>query len=323
MEKTANKSSFGSVLKKIFVTGDVGSVVFALIALCIAWGIATPYFFTLNNFKNLTIYASYLGIMACGLSFPLLTGCIHLSQMPMMAMCGMVMAVTYQHGFRGISLILVAVVCGGLAGLVDAFFVNTCHIVPFIATTGSQLMFRAISYMVTDGVYITVKDDMVKAIGYSSWFGLPIMFYIMAFAFVITWFIQKYTQFGRNLYSVGSSQNAAHLAGISVAKTRTFAYMVSGMMCGLAAVVYVAQSLVALNNAGTGCEMDVTASVVIGGTSMAGGRGNIINTLVGVALMTVLANGMGLLGMDSYWQMFCKGAILVLAVLIDTIRGKA
>lgn len=310
-------------IKKYTVNSNVGTVLLALILLCIIWGCLTPYFFTLYNVKNLAIYSSYVGIMACGLTFPLLTGCIDLSQMPMMAMCSMIMAVSYQKGVSGLGLFVVAAVTGVLAGVVNAFIVNVLRIIPFIATVGTQLVFRALAFLSTDGVYITVKDSMIKTIGFGSFLGIPVMFWIMILMFIASGFVQKYTQFGRNLYSVGSSEQAAHLSGINVKKTRFIAYMCSGLMCGIAAVVYTAQSGVALNNAGTGAEMDITASVVVGGVSMAGGRGNIFNVLLGVVMISVLANGMGLLGMGPYFQMLFKGLTLILAVYLDTLRDSA
>ena len=311
-----------SLVKRILFNGNIGSVLFALIVLCIIWSILSPYFFTWSNFKNIAIYSSYTGIMACGLSMVLLTGSIDLSQMPMMALCGMMMAVSYRAGMGGAALFLVAILTGVVCGAINAVIVNYLNIIPFVATLGTQLIFRACAFLLTDGVYVTIKDTMIRTIGYGEFIFLPIMLYIMAVVFVISWFILKYTQFGRNLYSCGSSAQAAHLSGINVKRTKVFAFIASGICCGIAAVVYTAQTGVALNNAGTGAEMDVMAAVIIGGMSMAGGQGNIINTLLGVILMSIVANGMGLLGLNPYFQMLFKGAILIGAIFIDTLRNR-
>lgn len=319
MEKKSSSKS----LKRILLNGNVGSVLFALIGLCILWSILSPYFLTWSNFKNIAIYSSYTGIMACGLSMVLLTGSIDLSQMPMMALCGMMMAISFRAGVSGGWLFLIAALCGVLCGVINALIVNYLNIIPFVATLGTQLIFRACAFMTTNGVYITIKDSMIRYIGHGEILGLPVMLFIMAVVFVISWFILKYTQFGRNLYSCGSSAQAAHLSGINVKKTKVFAYIGSGVCCGIASVVYTAQTGVALNNAGTGAEMDVMASVIIGGMSMAGGQGNIINTLLGVILMSVVANGMGLLGLNPYFQMLFKGIILIAAIFIDTLRNRA
>ena len=310
-------------IKSFVLNGNVGSVVIALAVLCVVWSLLTPYFLTLANVRNLMVYSAYMGIMASGLTFVFLTGCIDLSQMPMMAMCGMLMAVAYQKGVSGFGLFVIPMIGGLVGGCLNGFIVNQLRITPFIATTGTQLIFRACAYLLTNGVYITVKDSMIRSIGYGSFLGIPIMFYIMVIVLLISWFIMKYTQFGRNLYSCGSSPQAAHLAGINVKRTKALAYIASGVCCGIASVVYTAQTGVALNNAGTGAEMDIIAATVIGGTSMAGGRGSAFSTFLGVVLMSVVANGMGLLGMSPYFQMMLKGIILVLAVFIDIIRDSA
>ena len=233
----------------------------------------------------------------------------------------MFLALAYQRGAGGIVLWIVAILVGIIGGALNGFIVTKMQIVPMIATLGTQLIYRGISFLTTNGTYITVKDPMIRSIGYGKLLGMPIMFYIMIVVIVITWFLCKYTQFGRNLYSTGSSPQAAHLAGINIDLTKFLAFVFSGICCGIAGVVYTAQSGLALNNAGTGAEMDVMAAVVIGGTSLAGGRGKVINTMLGVLLMSVLANGMGLLGIDSYFQMIFKGCILIAAVFIDTIRN--
>ncbi len=315
-----NGKSDKSLIKRVLVGGNIGTVLFALIGLCILWGILTPYFFTLTNARNLAIYSSYLGIMAFGFTFPILTGGIDLSQMPLMAMSGMMMGASYRMGFSGIALFGVASLTGLLGGAVNATLVNVMNIIPFIATVGTQLIFRAFAFLITDGVYVTVKDSMIRTIGYESFLGIPVMFWIMLVVLAVCWFVLKYTQFGRNLYCVGSSEQAAHLSGINVKRTRFIAYLCSGLLCGIAAVVYTSQSGVALNSAGTGSEMDIVTAVVIGGTSMAGGRGSIFNTFLGVILMSVVANGMALLGLNPYFQMLFKGLILVVAVYMDTLR---
>ena len=309
-------------VRRVLVNGNVGTVLFALIALCILWSSLSPYFFTLTNAKNLAIYSAYLGIMAFGFTFPILTGSIDLSQMPLMAMSGMMMGAFYRLGVTGLGLFGVASMTGLLGGAINATLVNVMNIIPFIATVGTQLIFRAFSFLITDGVYVTVKDSMIRTIGYESILGIPVMFWIMLIVLAICWFVLKYTQFGRNLYCVGSSEQAAHLSGINVKKTRFIAYLCSGLMCGIAAVVYTSQSGVALNSAETGAEMDIVTAVVIGGTSMSGGRGSIFNTFLGVILMSVVANGMALLGLNPYFQMLFKGLILVVAVYLDTLRAR-
>lgn len=299
------------------------SVLFALIIMCIVWSIISPYFLTVGNFRSIFIYIGATGIMAAGLTCTLLTGSMDLSQMPLMAFSGMMIGIANNwYGIHGIWLVLIGIIAGACGGLLNAFTVTILGIVPFIATLGSQLVFRALAFISTDGVYLSVNDDLVRAMTKKNFLGMPIMFWIMMAVFILFWFILKYTQYGRNLYSVGGSQQTAYLSGINVRKTRFIAYVISGACCGLAAFMFVAQGNTALNNAGTGSEMDIMSGVIVGGISLGGGMGSVINTLLGIALLGVITNGMGLVGLTPYYQMLVKGLILVGAVLLDMVRTK-
>jgi len=299
------------------------SVIIALVVLCAFWSLVTPYFLTVTNFKNIVQFVAANGVMAAGLTVTLLTGCMDLSQMPLMALCGMVVGMLSQNGISGIALFLIAMGTGAIGGVLNSVNVTILKIAPFIATLGSQLLFRSIAFMTTDGVYLTVKDEMIRQISKGSFLGLPIILWIMAVVYVGFWFLLKYTHYGRNVYTSGGNPVAAYLSGISVTKIRFIAYMVSGACCGLASILYITQSNVALNNAGTGAEMDIMAAVILGGISLGGGSGSVINTLLGVIMLGVIANGMSLLGIPPYFQILIKGLLLLAAVVLDSFRNRS
>ncbi|MFZ3070994.1 MAG: ABC transporter permease [Anaerolineaceae bacterium] len=313
--------SIGSRLKNNF--SSVGSIVLALVGISIVWSILTPHFFTLANFKNISVYIAANGIMAAGLTVVLLMGGIDLSQMALMALSGMCVAIGYQNGASGFTLILIAILVGVLGGLFNAFLITKLRIMPFIATLGTQLVFRALAYISTDGDYITIKDPIIKFIGFDSILGLPALLLIMIAVYIIIAYTLKYTQYGRNVYAVGSSAPAAYLSGVNIQKERIISYVICGACSGLASILYIAQSSVALNNAGTGSELDIIASVILGGLSMSGGKGSVVNTLLGVLLMAIIANGMSLLSVNPFYQMLLRGVILLTAIFLDTIRGKS
>ena len=153
--------------------------------------------------------------------------------------------------------------------------------------------------------------------------GIPaITMIIMILVYIVIGIVLKYTRFGRNVISVGGSPEAAYLSGINVKKTRAIAFMISGACAGLATMLYIAQGYVAQPNQGAGADMDCIAAVIIGGLSVAGGKGNIIGTLLGMLFFSILANGMGLLSMNSYAQQLVKGLLLLTAVYIDIVRNK-
>jgi len=184
-----------------------------------------------------------------------------------MALCGMCVAIGYENGASGLTLILIAIIVGLLGGLFNAILVTKLRIMPFIATLGTQLVFRAMAFISTDGDYITIKDPIIKFIGFNSIGGFPVLLLIMIGVYIIIAFTLKYTQYGRNVYAVGSSAPAAFLSGVNIQKERIISYVICGACSGLASILYIAQSSVALNNAGTGNELDIIASVILGGLS--------------------------------------------------------
>ena len=199
---------------------------------------------------------------------------------------------------------------------------NYLRIDPIITTLGTSLMFRALAYIISDGNMITVGDSFIKWIGRGRVLGLPVMMLFMIVVYVVIGIVLKYTRFGRNVISVGGSREAAYLSGINVKKTRAIAFMISGSCAGIASLLYIAQGYVAQPNQGNGADLDCIAAVIIGGLSVAGGKGNVIGTLLGMLFFAVLANGMSLLSMDSYAQQLVKGALLLTAVYIDIVRNK-
>jgi len=305
--------------KNIF--SSYGSVLIAVIALSIVWAIASPYFLTAANFKNIGVYMSASGIIAAGVTVSMLLGGLDLSQMSIMAFSGIIVGMTYNSGLHGPALLLVAIAVGVCGGIVNGLIMNYLHIDPIITTLGTQLMFRALSYIISKGNMIMVQDSFIKWVGRGRVLGLPVTMIIMIIVYIIIGVVLKYTRFGRNVISVGGSKEAAFLSGINVKKTRAIAFMISGACAGLATILYISQGYVAQPNQGAGADMDCIAAVIIGGLSVAGGKGNIIGTMLGMLFFAVLANGMGLLSMNSYAQQLVKGLLLLTAVYIDIARN--
>lgn len=299
-----------------------GSVLVAVIALSVVWAFSSPYFLTLANIKNIGVYMAAAGIIAAGVTVSMLLGGLDLSQMSIMAFSGIMVGMAYNAGIHGVWLLVVAIGVGLLGGVCNGCIMNFMGIDPIITTLGTQLVFRALAYVVSDGNMITVKDEFIMWIGRGKLLGIPVMFVIMILVYVIIGIVLKYTQFGRNVVSVGGSSEAAYLSGINVKKTRAGAFMISGSCAGLATLLYIAQGYVATPNQGTGADMDCIAAVIIGGLSVAGGKGSVWGTLLGMLFFSILANGMGLLSMNSYSQMFVKGLLLLVAVYIDIARNK-
>ena len=320
MEKTTG-TGFGARLKGAGkqAFNSYGSVLIAVIAL----SIASPYFLTSANIKNIGVYMSASGIIAAGVTVSMLLGGLDLSQMSIMAFSGIVVGTAYNAGVHGPLLMVIAIGVGLLAGVCNGLIMNYMHIDPIITTLGTQLAFRALAYVVSDGNMIQVGDDFIKWVGRGRILGIPTMIVIAAVVYIVIGVVLKYTRFGRNVISVGGSQEAAYLSGINVKKTRAIAFMISGSCAGLATILYIAQGYVAVPNQGTGADMDCIAAVTIGGLSVAGGKGNIFGTLLGMLFFSILANGMGLLSMNTYAQQLVKGVLLLIAVYIDVVRNRS
>ena len=300
--------------------GSVGTILSAIILMSIIWGVLSPYYFTPSNIRNIGTYVAANGIMAGGLTITLVMGGLDLSQISLMALCGMVAGIGYQSGMSGPLLLLIAACVGILGGAFNGMLITFMGINPFIATLGTQLVYRGLAFIITNGHYITVHGPMIQTIGSGSFLQVPIMFWIMLVVYLLIGFVMKYTLYGRDIYSIGGNEQAAHLCGIAVPTVKMISYTISGLSAGIAAILYIAQGSVALNNAGTGSEMDVMTAAILGGLSLTGGKGTVLNTFMGVVLLSVIANGMSLLSIGSYYQMLIKGLILIIAVFLDVLR---
>lgn len=322
MEK---KVVFGSRLRNAGKTamGSYGSVLIAVVALSIVWSISSPYFLTAANMKNIGVYMSASGIIAAGVTVSMLLGGLDLSQMAIMAFSGIIVGVAHRAGVGGPMLMVVAIGVGVLGGVFNGLIMNYLHIDPIITTLGTQLIFRALAYVISQGNMIQVNDAFIKWIGRGKIIGIPVTMILMIIVYIIIGVVLKYTRFGRNVISVGGSYEAAYLSGINVKKTRAIAFMISGACAGLATLLYIAQGYVAQPNQGSGADMDCIAAVIIGGLSVKGGKGNVFGTLLGMLFFAILANGMGLLSMNNYAQQLVKGLLLLTAVYIDIVRNKS
>ena len=311
----------GSIAKFVRSHASQVSMFIALIILCAALAFASPFFLKLGNLKNIAIYISVSGVMAAGLTVAMLLGGLDVSQWSILAFCMMIMGILHEAGMPAIVLIVASLGVSVITGCVNAFIITRMRINPIIATIGTQLVWRAGAFLLTNGDHVFIKDPVFKAIGYNSFLGLPISFWVMVAVYVILYYVLQYTSFGRRVYAVGGNPTASHLSGISLDRTRFGAYIISSLVAGIAAVLLTSQVSMSLPVAGQGREMDGIAMVILGGVSLSGGKGKITGTLLGVLIISVLANGMTLLSVPAYFQMLIKGLVLILAVYVDSLRG--
>lgn len=297
------------------------SIFVALVVLAVVFSFLSPYFMTSANWKSILVYCSYTSVMAAGLSVVIIQGGIDLSQVSNMAFNIMVAALALNSGMNIGLVLLLVVASSALVGFINACMVTYGKINPLIATLGTQMILRAFAFILTDGAYISTNNEVLSFIGKGNIIGIPVLLIMMAIIYIVISLLLKYTQFGRNVYVVGGNPLASYYSGINIDRVRLISYVISGVTAGVAAIMLLSMTSVALCNVGTGSDMDIIIAAVLGGISMAGGKGNVIGVLFGVLLLAVLANGMTLLSVNTYMQAVLKGLILILAIYFDSVRN--
>lgn len=299
----------------------------ALIILIAGVSTLNENFFTLHNIFNILQQTSVNAIIAVGMTLVILTSGIDLSVGAVFALTGAVAASIVGHDINPFVAILAGLCLGSILGMTSGLIVAKGKLQAFIATLVMMLILRGVTLVYTQGspINLGMSDyaEMFEWIGFGRILGIPVPIIIMIMIFLIAGYILKFTRLGRHIYAVGGNESATRLSGINVDRVKIIVYMISGLLCAVAATIEVARLSSAQPTAGTGYEMDAIAAVVLGGTSMAGGRGKIIGTLIGALILGFLNNGLNLLGVDAYYQMIVKGSVILLAVLIDNKAYRA
>lgn len=290
-----------------------------LILLIIMISILNPAFLDLSNLLNLLRQISINGLIAFGMTFVILTGGIDLSVGSILALSSAFIALLITSGVDPILAIIIGVVIGFILGVVNGIFVTKGNMAPFIATLATMTIFRGLTLVVTDGNPITNLGDnyLFQLFGKGYFFGIPVPAVTMTLVFIILFVILHKTTFGRHTYAIGGNEIASKISGIKVNHVKIFIYGISGLMAALAGAILTSRLNSAQPTAGTAYELDAIAAVVLGGTSLTGGKGRIVGTLIGVLIIGVLNNGLNLLGVSSFYQQVVKGVVILIAVLID------
>lgn len=301
----------------------------SLIALLILIAVVSsmsPNFFTLNNMFNILQQTSVNAIMAVGMTLVILTSGIDLSVGSVLALTGAVAASIVGLEVNALLAVFGALALGAVIGAGTGVIVAKGKVQAFIATLVMMLLLRGVTMVYTNGSPInTGFSDVADAFG---WFGIgrplgiPTPIWLMALVFLAAWYMLHHTRLGRYIYALGGNEAATRLSGISVDKVKIIVYALCGLLSALAGIIEVARLSSAQPTAGTGYELDAIAAVVLGGTSLAGGKGRVVGTLIGALILGFLNNGLNLLGVSSYYQMIVKAAVILLAVLVDNKSSK-
>lgn len=292
----------------------------ALVVLVVALSIASPMFLGTSNLMSILRQAAVYVIMGLGMSFVMMTGGVDLSQGSLLALIGVISAYIVQNVGSIPLAILASVVVGAVIGSINGTIISCLSIPPFIATLASMYLCRGLTLVITQASPIVLTNDAFKWIGTGSLLGLPVPVYIFLIAAAVGQFILSYTATGRFILAVGSNQEAARLSGIKTRWNKCKAYILSGIMVSIAGVVYVSRLGAAQATAGQSYEMEAIAAAVLGGTSVMGGEGTVFGTVLGAIVVAIVRNAMVLLEISTYYQQVVTGAVILIAVIIDTQR---
>ncbi len=300
----------------------------ALVILYIFFSLFGKNFFSTYTAKTILESTYYIGFMAFGVTFVIITGGIDLSIGTVMNCAALIGGTAYSMwGFPlWVALLLIPLV-GLLFGVGNGFMVAKLKLPPFIATLGTMLVSQGFGSIISK-----VQTQRFPTIGSpDGWFKtlffrigtFPIGAAYLLVAFLVAWFLLNQTRFGRYNFSIGSNEEAARLSGVNVDKWKILIYSVCGLFAGLAGIFYAGTYTTVLPGSGNGQELNAIAAVVIGGTSMSGGSGTMIGTLIGAFIMSVLKAGLSSMGLQAHWQTFVTGFVVIGAVLLDKARTNA
>jgi ribose transport system permease protein len=281
-------------------------------------------FLTVNNLLNVLRQVSINALIAFGMTFVILLGGIDLSVGAVLALSSVAIASMMAAGVDPVLATLFGVLAGAALGAVNGIIISRGKVAPFIATLGTMTVFRGLALVASDGRPITgFNSDFFSMLG-AGYIGnlIPVPVITTMITFVALWFILKKTVFGRHVYAVGGNEEASLISGVKVNRVKLWVYTLSGGLSALAGVILTSRLNSAQPNAGMGYELDAIAAVVLGGTSLSGGRGWIVGTLIGAVLIGVLNNGLNLLSVSSFYQQVIKGSVILLAVLLDRSAKK-
>ena len=297
-------SKYGLILSLVIIMGLLGVI--------------KPQFFSLNNLINIVRQISINGMLAVGVTLVLLTGGVDLSLGSLVALSGVVAALfARMHEYPVLLPVSMGLLTGVLCGLLNGVIIAKGRVAPFIVTLGMMTVARGLALVISGGKPVSQLSKPFLSIGNSEIAGFPLIALIFIGVVILVHIFLKNIQLGRYLYAIGGNEEAAYASGIRVEWVKIFAYGACGLFAGLAGVVLASRITTGQPNAGMAYELDAIAAAVIGGTSLSGGVGGVMGTLLGALLMGVINNGLDLLNVSSYFQQIAKGVIIIAAVWLD------
>lgn len=299
-------------------------IIIGLLLLCVLLSVLSSVFLTSRNFFNVLLQLANNMFLSCGMLLVILTGGIDLSVGSTIAVTGCFVAdFITNYNMPAAVAVLLALLIGVLIGIINASLISFTGIPAFIITLATMNIGRGVARLYTSSKTITVDNDFFAFIGTGYLFNVvPIQVVYIILVCTVTGILLNKTKFGRSLYATGGNPVAASFSGINTKRVIFTVYVFSSLMAAIAGICLASRMYSGTSTSGQSAEMDAIAAVVLGGTSMTGGIGNLFGVIIGVLLIAILSNGLNLLGIDSSWQLVVKGIVIIIAVLLDFFKKK-
>lgn len=314
--------SLKSMMRRFFGIESIGIYLF-LVVIIVFFSLMSDAFLTFNNFIIILRQVSIIGICAFGEAFIVISGGIDLSVGSVVALSGVISAVLSK--FFGIPLplaFIVGIAAGGVCGFLNGTLVTKVKIPPIIVTLGTLTIIRGVAFIIVGGNTVFGMPEKFRELGRGYIGFIPIPVLIMIIIFIIFFVILNNLSFGRYIYAIGSNEEAAVISGINVNKIKTLVFTIGGLTAGLGGIILASRLDSGQAATAEGLEIDVLTAVVLGGVSIAGGKGRLESVFVGVLIIGILANGLVLLNVQHFYQLVIKGSVLLLAVSLDVTRKR-
>lgn len=302
---------------KVLIKG-MGPLI-GLVLLFLVISMLNDSFIDISNLKNLVRQVSINALIAFGMTFVILTGGIDLSVGSILALSSALMASMIAKGMNPEMAIFVSALIGIGLGAINGIIISYGNVAPFIATLATMTIYRGATLVFTNGNPISglTDDPMFTAFGQGFLLDIPVPAIITLISFIVLLFVLSKTPLGRETYAVGGNEKVSYISGIKIDRVKIFAYSLTGCLCAIAGAILTSRLNSAQPTAGMGYELDAIAAVVLGGTSLAGGKGRISGTLIGALIIGTLNNGLNILNVSSFYQQVVKGAVILMAVIMD------
>ena len=305
---------------RIHIDGDKLVLIAAIIVVFALFTCLNKNFLSVTNMINILIAASLVGMVAVGHTYLIIAGQNDLSPGSLAAFSGVVAALLVSKGMPFAAAVIVTIVCGAAVGFFNAFMVNKIHLEAFIATLVTQSIIRGFAYIICGGKLVSISNKTFLLLGKARILNIPVSVWIMIICIVVFGIILAKTKFGRSVYAIGGSMDAARLAGLNPKKIITTCYVMMGILCSIGGIIFAARMNSGQPAANVNLEFDAITAVILGGVSFVGGVGNMGGTILGIILIQSFNTGLTMVNVPSFWQYVAKGGLLLFALTTDYIR---